>query len=59
MRDIVHPNIELPSAARIRYMLEKGEMVLDILLKQESPWPTPARTSRPGCSRSATESEKR
>ena len=32
MRDVVHPSVELPSAARIRSQLEKGEMVLDILL---------------------------
>jgi GntR family transcriptional regulator len=33
MRDVVHPNIELPPPARIRSQLEKGEMVLDILLR--------------------------
>jgi GntR family transcriptional regulator len=32
MRDIVHPDIELPSSGRIRAQLEKGEMVLDLLL---------------------------
>src|SRR5215216_5067282 len=37
MRDVVHPSVELPSAARIKGMLEKGEMVLDILLKQGVP----------------------
>jgi GntR family transcriptional regulator len=37
MRDVVHPSVELPSAARIKAMLEKGEMVLDILLKQGVP----------------------
>jgi DNA-binding GntR family transcriptional regulator len=37
MRDVVHPSVELPSAARIKSMLEKGEMVLDILLKQGVP----------------------
>jgi DNA-binding GntR family transcriptional regulator len=34
MRDVVHPEVALPSAARIRQMLEKGQMVLDVLLKQ-------------------------
>jgi DNA-binding GntR family transcriptional regulator len=37
MRDIVHPNIELPSVSRLRQMLERGDMVLDVLLKQEVP----------------------
>jgi GntR family transcriptional regulator len=37
MRDVVHPSVELPSVARIKSMLEKGEMVLDILLKQGVP----------------------
>ena len=37
MRDVVHPSVELPSATRIKSMLEKGEMVLDILLKQGVP----------------------
>jgi GntR family transcriptional regulator len=37
MRDVVHPDVELPSAPRIKAMLEKGEMVLDILLKQGVP----------------------
>jgi DNA-binding GntR family transcriptional regulator len=37
MRDVVHPDVELPSAARIKGMLEKGEMVLDVLLKQGVP----------------------
>jgi GntR family transcriptional regulator len=37
MRDVVHPSVELPPAARIKSMLEKGEMVLDILLKQGVP----------------------
>jgi DNA-binding GntR family transcriptional regulator len=32
MRDVVHPEVELPSATRIRAQLEKGEMVLDLLL---------------------------
>jgi GntR family transcriptional regulator len=37
MRDRVHPSVELPATPRIRSMLEKGEMVLDILLKQGVP----------------------
>jgi GntR family transcriptional regulator len=37
MRDVVHPSVELPPAARIRQMLEKGQMVLDVLLKQGVP----------------------
>ena len=37
MRDIVHPDIELPSTSRIRAQLEKGEMVLDILLSAGVP----------------------
>jgi DNA-binding GntR family transcriptional regulator len=37
MRDIVHPSVELPSPARLRKMLESGDMVLDVLLKQDVP----------------------
>jgi DNA-binding GntR family transcriptional regulator len=37
MRDTVHPNVDLPPAARIKAQLENGEMVLDILLKQGVP----------------------
>jgi GntR family transcriptional regulator len=37
MRDVVHPDVDLPSAPRIKSQLEKGEMVLDILLKQGIP----------------------
>src|SRR5688500_14472668 len=37
MRDVVHPRVELPSTSRIKSMLEKGEMVLDILLEQGVP----------------------
>jgi GntR family transcriptional regulator len=37
MRDVVHPDVELPSTTRIRSLLEKGEMVLDILLNQGVP----------------------
>ena len=37
MRDVVHPDVELPSAAKLRQALERGEMVLDVLLKQGVP----------------------
>jgi GntR family transcriptional regulator len=37
MRDVVHPSVDLPPPARIRQMLEKGQMVLDVLLKQGVP----------------------
>jgi GntR family transcriptional regulator len=37
MRDVVHPDVELPPAGRIRSQLEKGEMVLDILLRAGVP----------------------
>ncbi len=37
MRDRVHPDIELPAPPRIKAMLEKGQMVLDVLLKQGVP----------------------
>jgi DNA-binding GntR family transcriptional regulator len=37
MRDIVHPNVELPPSTRLRKMLESGDMVLDVLLKQDVP----------------------
>ena len=37
MRDVVHPDVELPSAARLRQSLEAGEMVLDVLLKAGRP----------------------
>ena len=37
MRDRVHPDIELPAPPRIKSMLEKGQMVLDVLLKQGIP----------------------
>ena len=37
MRDVVHPSVELPSASRLRKMLESGDMVLDVLLKQGVP----------------------
>ena len=37
MRDVVHPDVELPSLARLRQTLERGEMVLDVLLRQGVP----------------------
>ena len=37
MRDTVHPDIELPSVPRLQKMLEGGDMVLDVLLKQNVP----------------------
>jgi len=37
MRDVVHPDVELPAPPRIKSMLEKGQMVLDVLLKQGVP----------------------
>jgi DNA-binding GntR family transcriptional regulator len=37
MRDVVHPDVDLPSQARMRQMLEKGEMVLDVLRTQGVP----------------------
>ena len=37
MRDVVHPDATLPSAARLRASLEAGEMVLDQLLKAGLP----------------------
>jgi GntR family transcriptional regulator len=37
MRDVVHPEVELPAPPRIKSMLEKGQMVLDVLLKQGIP----------------------
>jgi GntR family transcriptional regulator len=33
MRDVVHPDVPLPSSARLRQALERGQMVLDVLLK--------------------------
>jgi GntR family transcriptional regulator len=32
MRDVVHPAVELPPPARVRQALERGRMVLDVLL---------------------------
>jgi DNA-binding GntR family transcriptional regulator len=37
MRDVVHPSIQLPPPARLRRALERGQMVLDVLLKQGIP----------------------
>jgi DNA-binding GntR family transcriptional regulator len=37
MRDIVHPKIKLPPPARLRQALERGQMVLDVLLKSGVP----------------------
>jgi GntR family transcriptional regulator len=37
MRDIVHPEVRLPAPSRVRHALERGEMVLDVLLKSGVP----------------------
>jgi DNA-binding GntR family transcriptional regulator len=37
MRDVVHPEVELPSSSRLRQALERGGMVLDVLLAQGVP----------------------
>ena len=37
MRDIVHPDVDLPPPGRLRKLLEGGDMVLDVLLKQGVP----------------------
>ncbi len=37
MRDVVHPDVGLPSPGRLRQALERGEMVLDVLLKHGVP----------------------
>jgi DNA-binding GntR family transcriptional regulator len=37
MRDVVHPEIELPPPTKLRQALERGQMVLDVLLKQGVP----------------------
>ncbi|MEA2362326.1 MAG: GntR family transcriptional regulator [Thermoleophilaceae bacterium] len=34
MTDVVHPDIQLPAPAKLRQALERGQMVLDVLLKQ-------------------------
>jgi GntR family transcriptional regulator len=37
MRDVVNPKVDLPPPARVRQELERGEMVLDVLLKHGVP----------------------
>ncbi len=37
MRDVVHPDVELPSRARIKQALQRGQMVLDVLKEQGVP----------------------
>jgi GntR family transcriptional regulator len=37
MRDVVHPHVDLPPEPRMRQMLEKGQMVMDVLIKQGVP----------------------
>jgi DNA-binding GntR family transcriptional regulator len=37
MRDVVNPEVPLPAPARLRQLLERGQMVLDVLLKQGVP----------------------
>jgi GntR family transcriptional regulator len=37
MMDVVRPDIQLPPPARLRQALERGQMVLDVLLKQGVP----------------------
>jgi GntR family phosphonate transport system transcriptional regulator len=37
MTDVVHPEVGLPSYARLRQALERGQMVHDVLLKQGVP----------------------
>jgi GntR family transcriptional regulator len=37
MRDVVHPEVKLPSPAKLRQTLERGRMVLDVLLAQGVP----------------------
>jgi GntR family transcriptional regulator len=37
MRDVVHPSVALPPPSRLRQALERGQMVLDVLLKQGVP----------------------
>jgi DNA-binding GntR family transcriptional regulator len=37
MRDVVHPSVALPSPSKLRHALERGQMVLDVLLKQGVP----------------------
>src|SRR5918992_3100598 len=37
MRDVVHPDVDLPPPSRVRQALERGQMVLDVLLKAGVP----------------------
>jgi DNA-binding GntR family transcriptional regulator len=37
MRDVVNPRFELPAPSRLRQMLERGDMVLDVLLGEGIP----------------------
>lgn len=37
MRDVVNPRVDLPPLARVREALERGEMVLDVLMKHDVP----------------------
>ena len=37
MRDIVHPEVELPPADEVRAAVESGQMVLDVLIDQGVP----------------------
>jgi GntR family transcriptional regulator len=37
MRDVVHPDTDLPSTPRLEKLLESGNMVLDVLLSQSVP----------------------
>ncbi len=37
MRDIVHPEIDLPSAEELREAIEAGRMVLDVLVERGVP----------------------
>jgi DNA-binding GntR family transcriptional regulator len=37
MTDVVRPGIQLPAPAKLRQALERGQMVLDVLLKQGVP----------------------
>ena len=37
MRDVVHPDVAFPSPAKVRQALERGGMVLDLILKHGAP----------------------
>jgi GntR family transcriptional regulator len=37
MRDVIHPDIELPPPAHVRRAIERGQMVMDILQKEGMP----------------------